>query len=201
MKKFCLFLLVCFLCVATANARPLSKGMTGEDVRRWQVFLIGQGLMNPPALGNFSDRTLKATIAFQRRQGLQGLGMVGDKTLAAARRLGFGSGGASPSSPFPRPASPASADDPEFVKPDAIPVTRTYAGRVDTVRWVTAFAAQNDQLGKAHRYHRAAGHRRWCAGYQIYMAGRDRLLRQWRAEIDSTGDTLDFIHQTQRLNP
>jgi peptidoglycan hydrolase-like protein with peptidoglycan-binding domain len=50
---------------SAANARSLEKGMKGEDVKQWQLFLIQKGFMSPPALGNFSDRTLKATITFQ----------------------------------------------------------------------------------------------------------------------------------------
>jgi peptidoglycan hydrolase-like protein with peptidoglycan-binding domain len=91
MKKIqtlCTF--ACLLLITSAAiARDLKEGMKGEDVKQWQLFLIRQGYMKPPALGNFSKRTRQATTAFQKRHGLPTVGVVGSQTLAKARGLGF----------------------------------------------------------------------------------------------------------------
>lgn len=91
MKTFRLFavLAMCILCIAGVQARDLNAGMSGPDVKAWQLFLIKRGYMEPPALGNFGARTVQATIAFQKGVGLQGLGIVGSKTIAKAKKLGF----------------------------------------------------------------------------------------------------------------
>ena len=67
----------------------LQKGDSGDAVLRWQVFLINQGLMEPPALGNFVDRTYAATISFQKRYKLRQTGKVDAPTAARARQLGY----------------------------------------------------------------------------------------------------------------
>ena len=69
--------------------RVLQQGLQGSDVRRWQLFLIGQRLPAAPADGDFGPRTHKATIQFQFRHGLVADGIVGLKTLGAAMKLGF----------------------------------------------------------------------------------------------------------------
>lgn len=84
-----LVLLLCLTFSTSVFARDLSAGMSGADVKAWQLFLIKRGYMEPPALGNFGARTVQATIAFQKRVGLQGLGIVGSKTIAKAKKLGF----------------------------------------------------------------------------------------------------------------
>lgn len=96
--RLCFVVASLLLFVSVASARDLTVGMSGSDVKAWQLFLIKRGYMTPPALGNFSARTLKATIAFQKRVGLQGLGIVGAKTVAKARKLGFKPVAYSPSS-------------------------------------------------------------------------------------------------------
>ena len=67
----------------------LRKGMEGASVKRWQDFLIEQGIMEPPALGDFGERTYKSTMAFQQRYGLIADGTVGPQTLGKARELGY----------------------------------------------------------------------------------------------------------------
>lgn len=94
-----LFVLLVSLTFSTnVFARDLSAGMSGADVKTWQLFLIKRGYMEPPALGNFGARTVQATIAFQKRVGLQGLGVVGAKTIAKAKKLGFKPGATTGSS-------------------------------------------------------------------------------------------------------
>jgi hypothetical protein len=65
-------------------------GASGADVRRWQYFLIGQGLLDGIADGKFGPATKTASIEFQRLRGLQPDGIVGNKTIGAAMLLGFG---------------------------------------------------------------------------------------------------------------
>lgn len=88
----------CGLCVERAEAQSLGLYSRGPAVKKWQLFLIEQGFMEPPAFGNFERRTVLATAAFQRRYGLDGLGVVGPKTLRIAKSLGFGQ---------PRPSAPS----------------------------------------------------------------------------------------------
>lgn len=80
--------------VLGACARRLEyiKGaeMRGADVDAWKAFLIAQGLSLTLVTGEpFGPRTQAATIEFQRRHGIEPLGIVGPKTLACAISLGF----------------------------------------------------------------------------------------------------------------
>ncbi len=69
--------------------RVLQQGLQGSDVKKWQLFLIGQRLDAAPADGDFGPRTQRATMEFQTRHGLVSDGVVGLKTLGAAMKLGF----------------------------------------------------------------------------------------------------------------
>lgn len=60
-----------------------------EAVIDWQYFLIGQGLLEGSADGDFGPKTHAATVAFQRAHGLQPDGIVGNKSYGAAMQLGF----------------------------------------------------------------------------------------------------------------
>ncbi|MDX2001085.1 MAG: M15 family metallopeptidase [Chitinophagales bacterium] len=64
-------------------------GATGKDVKAWQHFLIGQGFLFGKADGDFGEKTLAATIAFQQAHGLQPDGVVGNKSYGVAMQLGF----------------------------------------------------------------------------------------------------------------
>jgi peptidoglycan hydrolase-like protein with peptidoglycan-binding domain len=66
----------------------LRRGSEGEDVRRWQDFLLGQGLLGLVD-GVFGPVTEAATRAFQRRRRLEVDGAVGPLTYAAAFQAGF----------------------------------------------------------------------------------------------------------------
>lgn len=68
----------------------LKLGSTGPDVRKWQTFLTGQGLLQTPVNGVFDEATKEASKAFQRLHNLEPDGVVGDKTVGAAMILGFG---------------------------------------------------------------------------------------------------------------
>jgi hypothetical protein len=67
----------------------LRRGSEGDDVRRWQRFLIGQGMLASAADGTFGPVTERATKAFQGRAKIDRDGMVGPMTLAAALQRGF----------------------------------------------------------------------------------------------------------------
>lgn len=63
--------------------------MSGEDVRAWQNFLCGKGLLHEEVSGVFDDATRQASIDFQRTHNLQADGVVGNKTFGLAMQLGF----------------------------------------------------------------------------------------------------------------
>ena len=68
--------------------RVLRKGMSGEDVERWQFFLVGQN-HQLEVDGNFGDDTFDVTSAFQTENHLDADGVVGPDTLGRAMSLGF----------------------------------------------------------------------------------------------------------------
>jgi len=70
----------------------LRRGCEGEDVRRWQHFLLGQELLDGAVDGVFGPLTETATKAFQKKRKLTVDGMVGPQTLAAALQTGLASG-------------------------------------------------------------------------------------------------------------
>jgi hypothetical protein len=69
--------------------RVLRIGMNGQDVKKWQYFLIGQGVLAYKADGKFGAKTEAATIAFQNRYNLEPDGVMGHDTLVQAIKLGF----------------------------------------------------------------------------------------------------------------
>lgn len=70
--------------------RTLQREMEGAEVRSWQAFLVGQGLLPGNAVdGIFGPKTDEATKAFQARHGLTNDGIVGPRTQAKAREHGF----------------------------------------------------------------------------------------------------------------
>jgi peptidoglycan hydrolase-like protein with peptidoglycan-binding domain len=70
----------------------LRRGSEGDDVRRWQHFLFGRGLLPGIVDGLFGEVTQKATRTYQRRRRLQADGQVGPLTYAAALKDGFDPG-------------------------------------------------------------------------------------------------------------
>ncbi|MET0411723.1 MAG: M15 family metallopeptidase [Polyangiaceae bacterium] len=69
--------------------KTLRIGSTGPDVVKWQHFLRGLELYHEPVDGQFDDDVRQATIAFQRRHSLNDDGIIGNRTLGEAMRLGF----------------------------------------------------------------------------------------------------------------
>lgn len=74
----------------------LRRGSEGEDVRRWQHFLLGQGFLKSGVDGIFGLLTEAATQALQRQEQLEVDGAVGPLTYAAALKRGFDLGFADP---------------------------------------------------------------------------------------------------------
>ena len=70
--------------------RILKIGARGNDVRKWQYFLAGQGLYKNVVDGEFGEITKESSVAFQKQHGLQPDGIVGNKTVGIAMTLGFG---------------------------------------------------------------------------------------------------------------
>lgn len=70
----------------------LRRGSEGDEVRRWQRFLVGQRLLESSADGVFGADTEKATRTFQRLTKGDVDGVVGPNTYAAAMQRGFDPG-------------------------------------------------------------------------------------------------------------
>ena len=76
---------------------PIQLGSKGEQVLRWQEFLVEQELLRPEAAhGEFDRETDEATREYQERHDLVSDGIVGDLTLQVARNDGFQGGLESP---------------------------------------------------------------------------------------------------------
>lgn len=70
--------------------RLLEYGMRGQDVGRWQQFLLGQGLYTGEVDRHFGNLTHNGTVNFQKKVRHIGVdGSVGTQTLGAAMALGF----------------------------------------------------------------------------------------------------------------
>jgi hypothetical protein len=67
----------------------LRQGSEGDEVRRWQQFLLGLDLLQRGVDGIFGPFTDRATRAYQRRRRLVANGVVGPDTYAAALKDGF----------------------------------------------------------------------------------------------------------------
>ena len=69
--------------------RVLKSGLTGPDVKRWEIFLVGQGFDPGPVDGVFDSLAETATREFQTKHRLDIDGKVGNETLGKAMTLGF----------------------------------------------------------------------------------------------------------------
>ena len=75
--------------VAGSAMRLLTLNRQGDDVARWQHFLVERGFDPGPVDGFFGGATRLATIAFQKQHHLPPDGVVGGRTRAAAGPIGF----------------------------------------------------------------------------------------------------------------
>lgn len=67
----------------------IRKGKKDGTVKRWQLFLIGQGFDPGKADGIFGEKTESATIEFQKKYNLDADGVAGNQTFGQAMLLGF----------------------------------------------------------------------------------------------------------------
>lgn len=74
---------------ASIVMRALRHGAIGDLVKAWQTFLTGKGFDPGGQDGEFSDKTVAATKAFQQANGLTPDGVAGRQTLVKAMELGF----------------------------------------------------------------------------------------------------------------
>jgi len=93
--------------------KTLRLNSRGDAVEKWQFFLRGIGLYLGATDGRFGQNTVFATEQFQRLHGLNDDGIVGNKTLGEAMRLGF-------SVVDDDPALPDTLDPPP--KPNLVPL-------------------------------------------------------------------------------
>lgn len=70
--------------------KQIKLGSTGNDVKKWQYFLLGQELYPGPIHGKFDEAVNEATKKFQLQYQLKDDGIVGNKTVGQAMLLGFG---------------------------------------------------------------------------------------------------------------
>jgi len=73
----------------TLPTRTLRNGVTGDDVRQWQTFLVRQSHDPGGIDGIFGPRTTAATRAFQTAHGIAVDGVVGPETRRAAVEAGY----------------------------------------------------------------------------------------------------------------
>ena len=69
------------------RSMALQKGSSGNEVKRWQAFLISKGYMGGKPDGVFGGGTAKATMEFQQAHGLVPNGIAGPETLAEAQEF------------------------------------------------------------------------------------------------------------------
>jgi len=90
--------------------------MDGEDVERWQYFLVGQNHA-VEVTGHYGDHTYEATRAFQTENHLDVDGAVGSETLGCAMTKGF--------DPLDDPAPPPNSNANFPPRPDFQPLVST----------------------------------------------------------------------------
>jgi len=67
----------------------LKFGLENADVKKWQYFLLGQGIYQGVITGKFDQLTYDATVVFQKQQGLNPDGIVGNLSYGKAMLLGY----------------------------------------------------------------------------------------------------------------
>ena len=72
-----------FLCVNGLAMENIQKWQKGDDVKALQEILISKGYLNDVADGIFGPKTEAAVAAFQKDQGLDATGIVGEATYGA----------------------------------------------------------------------------------------------------------------------
>lgn len=88
MKKLILLSLLCILCIPLVTSASLDTNLyyglkNNADVKELQTFLIGKGLLNSEATGNFLSLTVSAVKSYQKEKGISQTGFVGVLTRDA----------------------------------------------------------------------------------------------------------------------
>ncbi|MEK7124587.1 MAG: peptidoglycan-binding protein [Patescibacteria group bacterium] len=70
-------------------ARTLKQGSSGEDVKIVQAILAADAIIYPEGLitGYFGPATARAIAKFQKKHGIQAIGIIGPKTLAKIKEV------------------------------------------------------------------------------------------------------------------
>ncbi|MBE5996975.1 MAG: haloacid dehalogenase-like hydrolase [Lachnospiraceae bacterium] len=92
--------IVCILMIFATSlnsyaAEIMKRGSNGSDVREVQEMLISLGYLNDKADGKYGPKTEAAVLAFQREQGLDATGIVGEGTYNALKKNTAGPKGGS----------------------------------------------------------------------------------------------------------
>jgi hypothetical protein len=69
--------------------KAITKGDKGPEVKKWQFFLYGQGYSEVRADGDFGEKSFKASVDFQAKNGLVANGIVDNATYLKAMQFGF----------------------------------------------------------------------------------------------------------------
>ena len=161
----------------------LRKGSRGDEVARWQRFLVGQGFLRGVADGIFGPLTDKATRAFQHSRGVDGDGLVGPRTLAAALNAGFDLGFEAPPGDEP---DPISVGEPPFPPMDEAALRQAF-GEYD---YEAAGSPQNPErvkvIGDWERKHIkmvVVPQLRGVPVFGRYSSGRMRFHRAGEAQL------------------
>ena len=88
MKKLWLLIFFVLFFATSASARDLKLGSSGEDVKKWQIFLIARNF-DLPVDGKYGSVTKRATTIFQKKWKLYVDGVVGKQTMRKARQLNY----------------------------------------------------------------------------------------------------------------
>jgi hypothetical protein len=76
--------------ISNHTMRVLRKGIRGNDVKQWELFLHGRGfIFSKPRDGKFDAETEKLTKEFQKKNKLVPDGIVGNATFGVAMQQGF----------------------------------------------------------------------------------------------------------------
>ena len=85
----CVMTVIC-MSVNILAAEMMQKGSRGDDVRRMQESLITLGYLDSDADGIFGPKTEAAVLAFQKDNGLDATGIVGEGTGNALKNIAAG---------------------------------------------------------------------------------------------------------------
>jgi SpoIID/LytB domain protein len=110
----------------TVSRLPISRGMTGSDVRTIQAALNNLRYSVGTVDGIFGNMTFNAVVSFQRANGLSATGIVDTATFNAINRALTGSG--TPSTVVSTPPASVSTPQASAVTVSRLPISRGMTG-------------------------------------------------------------------------